>query len=397
MAAGPKSPRCWRGGFRDLTDLYRGVYGIEVSDPGAPPGIEEICRSVLTKTLQLRRGENLIIEAWTHMLPWANALVLEARRLGIRTTLFYEDEATYWRCVEECKAVDVGRMPNPELGAIAKADGYVFFWGPEDRPRLRALPKEQLDSLLSYNSRWYRAAEKARLRGCRMEIGQATAAAARFFGVSASSWQESLLDASRVDMRSIARDGARLAARLRKGKRVRLIHANGTELELQLAGREPVVDDGIVDSRDVRLGNNMTSFPGGAVYVALDEKLATGRLIANRSSYPPKGTLAGGRWTFQENRLAEHEYESGGERFQETFDKAGPGKDRPGFLSVGLNPGIRLAPGMEDFERGTVLVGIGANTAYGGKNKVAFQSWLGIGGAHLEVDGKPAVADGEIL
>ena len=358
-----------------------------MSDPGTPQGIEDICQSVLTKTLHLRRGENLIVEAWTHMLPWANAVVLEARRLGIRTTLFYEDEATYWRSVEECKAADVGRMPGPELGAIAKADGYVFFWGPEDRPRLRALPKEQLGALTSYNSLWYQAAEKAHLRGCRMEIAQATAAAARFFGVNASTWQEGLLDASRVDMSSIARDGARLAARLRKGKRLRVSHANGTELELQLGGYAPVVDDGIVDSQDVRSGNNMTTFPGGAVYVALDEKVAAGRVVANRSSYPSKGTLVGGRWTFSENHLTEYEYESGGERFKEAFDEAGPGKDRPGFLSVGLNPRIRIAPGLEDFERGTIVIGAGANTAFGGKNKVAFQSWLAIGGAHLEVDG----------
>jgi leucyl aminopeptidase (aminopeptidase T) len=368
-----------------------------MSELESPPDMAEICRRILTTTLHLRRGENLIIEAWTHMLPWANAMVLEARRIGIRATLFYEDEATYWRSVEECKAADVGRMPAPELGAIAKANGYVFFWGPEDRPRLRALPQEQLGALQSYNSLWYQAAEKAHVRGCRIELGQATKAAAQFFGVSASAWQESLLDASRVDMGVLAKDGARLAARVRKGKRLRVSHANGTELELQLAGRKPVVDDGIVDRQDVRLGNNMTTFPGGAVYVALDEKFASGRLVSNRSSYPTKGALAGGRWTFVENQLGEYEYDSGGDRFKEAFDAAGPGKDRPGFLSIGLNPRIRVAPGLEDFERGTILFGIGANTAFGGKNRVGFQSWLALAGGHLEVDGTTVVADGEIL
>ncbi|MCI4331405.1 MAG: aminopeptidase [Thermoplasmata archaeon] len=368
-----------------------------MSDPVAVPGIEEICRKVLTQTLRLRRGENLIVESWTHMLPWANTFVLEARKLGIRTTMFYEDEATYWRSVEEAKAVDVGRMPDPELGAIAKADGYVYLWGPEDRARLRALPKEQFAALNAFNGRWYEAAEKSHLRGCRLEFGQATATAARHYGVSLSAWQDGLLDASQVDMSSLARDAARLSERLRKGKSLTLTHANGTRLELQLAGRKPVVDDGIVDAADVRSGNNMTTFPGGAVYVALEEKNATGTLIANRTSNPTKGPMSGGRWTFAENRLSEYTYESGGERFTEAFDAAGPGKDRPGFLSVGLNPRIRGAPGIEDFERGAILVGVGANTAFGGKNKLGFQSWLAIAGAHLEVDGKTVVADGEIL
>jgi leucyl aminopeptidase (aminopeptidase T) len=368
-----------------------------MSETAVSADVEAICRTVLTKTLHLRRGENLIVEAWTHMLPWANALVLEARRLGIRTTLLYEDEATYWRAVEECPAADVGRMPEPEVGAIGKADGYVFFWGPEDRPRLRALPKEQSRALTGYNARWYQAAEKAHLRGCRMELGQATNPAAQFFGMSASGWQETLVDASRVDLDAMAKDAARLAARLRKGKTLRVTHANGTDLELRLAGRKPVVDDGIVDAQDVRSGNNMTSFPGGAVYVALDEKFATGHVTANRPSTPGTGTLAGGRWTFAENQLVEHQYESGGERFDADFEKAGPGKDRPGFLSIGLNPRIRNAPGLDDFERGTILVGVGSNTAFGGKNRASFQSWVAIAGAHLEVDGATVVADGEIL
>ncbi|MCI4351371.1 MAG: hypothetical protein L3K15_07650 [Thermoplasmata archaeon] len=362
-----------------------------------PSDAPEICRSILTTTLHLRRGENLIIEAWTHMLPWANTLVLEARRLGIRTTLLYEDDATYWRSIEGAKAADVGRMPDPELGAIGKADGYVFFWGPEDRPKLRALPKEQYAALTSYNSRWYEAAEKAHLRGCRIELAQATEPAAVFYGVSAAAWQAGLLDASRVDLAAIARDGARLAGRLRKGKHVKIHHANGTDLELNLAGAKPVVDDGVIDREDVRTGNNMTTFPGGAVYVAVDEKFAVGHVNANRTSFPTKGALSGGRWSFAENHLAEFAYDSGGERFQEAYDAAGPGKDRPGFFSVGLNPKIRVAPGLEDFERGTILVGVGSNTAFGGKNRVGFQSWLALSGGHVEVDGKTVVADGEIL
>lgn len=368
-----------------------------MADAPTPPDMEEICRTVLTKTLRLRRGENVIVESWTHMLPWANALVLEARRMGVRTTLLYEDEATYWRAVESSKPTELGRMPDPELGAIGKTDGYVFLWGPEDRARLAALPSEVHQALTAYNGRWYEAAEKAKLRGCRIELGRATAPLAQLHGVSAVAWQESLLDASRVDPRILARDGARLAARLRKGRRLRITHANGTDIELRLLGRKPVVDDGIVDKDDVRSGNNVTTFPGGAVYVAVDERFASGKVIANRTSYPAKGPLEGGRWTFAENRLAEFDYRSGGERFATPYEGAGPGKERPAFVSVGLNPRIRVAPGLENFERGTVLVGVGANAAFGGKTRIPFQSWLGIAGSHVEVDGRELVADGEIL
>ncbi|MCI4348952.1 MAG: hypothetical protein L3J93_01870 [Thermoplasmata archaeon] len=362
-----------------------------------PPGVESICRNVLVRTLRMRRGENLLVESWTHMLPWANAFVLEARRLGIRTTLLYEEEATYWRAVEECKPKELGQFPEPELGALSKADGYVFLWGPEDRPRLRALPKEKFDALVGYNSKWYQAAEKAGIRGCRIELGQATDPAARFYGVNAAVWQQNLLDAMEVDVRSIARDAARLAARLRKGKTLHVSHANGTNVQLRLAGRKPVVDSGIVTPEDVRAGNNMTTVPAGAVYVAPDEKFIEGNARANRPSYPTKGMLGGGEWSFSENRLASFHYESGEDRFTAAYEAAPAHKDRIGFVSIGLNPKLHLAPGIEDFERGTVLLGIGSNGAFGGKNRIPFQSWLVLAGAHVDVDGTPIVADGEIL
>jgi hypothetical protein len=236
--------------------------------------------------------------------------------------------------------------------------------------------------LLAYNSEWYRAAEKARVRGCRVELGRATTAAARFYGVNDVAWRQQLLDGSLVDAKAIARDAARVAARLARGRTIRITHANGTDLALKLAGRKPVIDDGIVDAEDVRRGNNMTSIPAGAVYVSVDERSAVGQIIANRTSFPSWAPLKGGRWTMTDNRLAQFEYESGGEQFAEHYEKAATGKE---------------APVLEDFERGAILFGVGSNSSFGGKNRVPFQAWLGLGGAHVEVDGKPIIADGEIL
>jgi leucyl aminopeptidase (aminopeptidase T) len=365
----------------------------------APPTdvLESIARETLTQTLHLRRGASVVIEAWTHMLPWSNAFVFVARQLGIRPMVLYEDETTYWRSVDAAKASDIGRLPTPEAAAIAKTDGYVFLWGPADRPRLQALPAEQRQALLGYNSGWYELAAKAKLRGCRIEYGRATDAAAVKYGVDGPAWRAELLAASQVDRRAMVREGARVARRLAQGRSITLSHANGTRLALQLARRRPVVDDGVVDAEDVRQGNNLTSIPGGAVYVALDETVAAGTLVANRTSYPPAGTMTGGRWTFQENHLTEFSYASGEDEFRTAYEAAAPARDRPGILSVGLNPRIRASPGLEELERGAVLVGIGSNTSYGGKTTIPFQSWLVLAGAHLEVDGRALVADGEIL
>lgn len=366
-------------------------------DAASNAAVEQIATQVLTKTLRLRRGQCVLIDTWTHMLPWAHAFVLTARRLGIRATVLYEDEATYWSSVNSAKPEDVGAFPEPERAALSKTDGFVFLWGPEDRPRLRALPKKINQALTGYNSAWYKTAAKAKIRGCRIELGQATAPAAARYEVDLGSWQHELIEASLVDGETIQREAARLASRLKKGKRLTLHHANGTHLELELAGRSPVVDDGVVGPDDVRTGNNMTSVPAGAVYVSLNERKGEGRVIANRTSYPTTGPTRGGVWTMEEGRLTKFSYADGLERFQTAYEAGGTGKDRPGFISIGLNPRMRLCPGLEDFERGTVLFGIGANGSFGGKNPPPFQPWLGLAGAHVEIDGQAILADGEIL
>ncbi len=57
-----------------------------------PTEYSVLARAVLTKNLKVRPGERVIIEGWTHTLPWANAFAREARRLKAEPMLLYQDE-----------------------------------------------------------------------------------------------------------------------------------------------------------------------------------------------------------------------------------------------------------------------------------------------------------------
>jgi leucyl aminopeptidase (aminopeptidase T) len=368
----------------------------------APPPedtpVARVVQNVLRRTLRLKRGESVIIEAWSHMVHWSDAFVYEARRMGARPLVFFEDEETYWKSVETLPAKEIGKVGEAEWSALEGTDAYVFLWGPANRSRLQALPDDKRSALTAYNGEWYRRAEKAKIRACRIELGRATDFTARQYGVSGPVWREKLLEGSLVDPSVLTRDGRKVASKLAKGRSLTIRHANGTDLTLGLARRKPTIDDMVVDAEDVRAGNNVVSVPGGGVYVALDEKVASGTIVANRASYGFNSAQVGGRWEFAEGRLTSFAFERGGELFQEKYDAA-PEKerDRPGFFSIGLNPKVYDAPNLEDVERGSVLVGVGANAGYGGKNSGPFSAWIGLAASHVEVDGAPIVADGEIL
>ncbi len=361
-------------------------------------GAEALARVLLGSALGVKRGENVIIETWTHTLPYATACVTEARRRGALPILFYEDEGSYWRSWEVVSKRDLGRVGSHEWAALAKAHAYVFFPGPADRVRQRAV-RSEFRQAVSYNQEWYRRAKAAHLRGVRSALGYASEEAAALYHVDVGLWREQLIRGSlQADLAAIKGEVARLSARLLKGKEVRIMAPNGTDLTLKLRGRPPIGDDGIADAKDVKAGNNVAVAPPGYVAVAIDEKSAQGLAVANRPSFLPAGRLEGGQWEFEHGQMITASFTDGGETFERMSQGAAPGWNRGAFFSLGVNPALDAGvPQVEDQEAGAVAIGIGGNAGYGGSNSNPFLAWLIVGEATVALDGKPLVDRGKLL
>ena len=357
---------------------------------------QAVARNVLKKSLKVKSGENVAIETWSETLPWANAFVLEARRIGAHPVLLYEDEETYWDSVRRFKPSAVGTVGNHEWKLLDESDAYVFFFGPSDWTRYDGLARGGFDKLIAYNREWYRRAARQKLRGVRMYLGRTSPATADRFGVDLDTWRHELDAASLVDPIEFTRAASRIERRLHQGKELNITHPNGTELNLRLRGYQVQIDDGAVDEYDIRHGNNLAYIPGGVVGVALDERFAEGRIIANRTGYPQTGPLDGGHWTFERGKLSEFEFGKGAAQFEKDFSKAPKGKDSPAFFSIGLNPKLSMSPQMEDQVLGNITVGIGGNAFRGGKNSCPFVSWVALQGATATLDGQPLVSAGKL-
>ncbi len=364
------------------------------------PTPESVAAALVGRALGVRRGENLLIETWDHGLPYAAACVVRARELGARPMLVVENEAAFWSSVENVpRPAQWSRPGAHEWAALARTDAYLFFPGPADRPRFRALPPKVRAAVTAYNAEWYRRARVARLRGVRCLLGYASDAAAMRWGVSGAEWRRALAHAI-VEARlpAIARSGRSLAAKLKRGRVVRITAPNGTDVTLRLRGRVPVLDDGLVGREDVSLGHNMTVAPPGTVVVAVDEGSARGTAIANRPSFLSAGRVEGGEWEIAAGRVTGYRYTAGQAEFESAYRAAPRGRDVVSILSVGLHP--TLGPGVpqaEDQEAGAVTLGIGGNEEYGGRNRCPFMSWIVIGEATVSVDGRPLCDRGQLF
>jgi leucyl aminopeptidase (aminopeptidase T) len=356
----------------------------------SPSTRAKLAQFVLKHNLQLRPGEQVIVEGWTHTLPWTTSFAREARRIGAQPMMLYEDEPAYWDAVEDGAEKVLGDPPRHEWAALAKTDVYIHFYGPGDRVRLNALPEKKSDRLLAFNSGWYAAAAKAGVRGARMELGRPYPTLARAYGVSESKWMDALVRATMVDPERLSKAAAPIARSLEKGKRVRIRDEEGTDLTLGLAHRRAQVSRGrLTPAERKRPFNMLVTLPSGAVRVALDESVADGTLVGNRTCYYDDGKATGVTFRFRNGKLTDAEFERGGERFFKPFKKAGKGRDQPGWLGIGLNPALRDTPQVEDVERGAITVSVGGNRNLGGRNAAQFFGWVVNAGATVEVDGSP--------
>jgi leucyl aminopeptidase (aminopeptidase T) len=365
---------------------------------GAAPATA--ARSLVEGALALRRGEELLVATWSHTLPWAAAVVAEARRRGARVTLLLEDEGAFWKSLEVAPAVRGWAGPTATVrAAIRRADALLYFPGPADRPRLRSLPAELGGPFLGQDDLWLRLARSAGIRGVRCLLGHASEAQAEHWGVAAAMWRSRLLRGiTEVDLAALGRDAARAARLLSRGRTVRVASPAGTELTFRLRGRIPWIDDGRVDAEDRRRGRAVATAPAGSIVVAIDESSAVGAVAANRPSFLSAGRVDGGEWEVADGRLRNYWYTEGGEAFEAEFGSAPRGRETVSLFALGLNPALPGGvPQAEDAEAGTATIAIGGNSIYGGRNPCRFLSWLTIGEATVSVDGTPLCDRGKIL
>ncbi|MCI4321743.1 MAG: aminopeptidase, partial [Thermoplasmata archaeon] len=308
-----------------------------------------------------------------------------------------EDERAWWSGIDSRKTKPLGRMSRSERAALAAANVYIYFWGPEDRPRADALPERVGGSAMAFNEEWYRIGRKGKLRGCRMSVAYATDPLATKIGVDGTRWRRQIATAGLADSGRMYATGREIARRLQSGKELRIHHKNGTDLTLGLAGYQPRVESGLIDKDAMaRPYGFLANSPAGTVIVGLDERRGDGTVVANTPYIMPTQKVGTGRWELSGGRLVSFSFDDDGTEVESGYRAAGSGKDRPALLSIGLNPKARGVPQYEEIESGTVLLGTGGNAFLGGKTALPYQLYSMLRGADVEVDGTPIVHGGRV-
>ena len=354
---------------------------------------DAMVRNVLTSTLDVQPGDDVIVETWDHGLPIAGAFIYKLRELGARPMLLFEHEETFWKSAQTLPEDKLGKVGEHEWATVEKAKGYVFIPGPADFLKMWK-NRSKFGAATTYNQEWYERAKRSRLKAARIALGYATQQRAHAYKIPLVSWQRMLIAASSVDFAELKGKVAKLASLMRNGD-VRLTAPNGTNLTLRLAGRDAFQDDCIINSEDLDHGRNVANIPGGDVLACPDETYAEGSVVFDRPT-PFMGKWVGGvRLDFRNGLLSNYRGRLNANHLKTTYGKASGERDRIATIGVGVNPKVRTGFLQDSLASGIVTVGIGGNDDIGGANKTDFYLAGVITKATLTVDGNAVVRNGK--
>jgi leucyl aminopeptidase (aminopeptidase T) len=321
---------------------------------------EKVAKKILSETLRMSKGETLTIETWNNGLPFAQRLVVEARRLGVIPLVVLEDESAYLEGVKVMPNDVLGIMGKHEYGMLAGSDGYVFIPGPPIGAYSPNLSRKEYADSTRYNFSWYEAAEKVKLRGARLPFGYIGKEYARVYGKKPEEFVRHMLKAALVDFRTISTTGREIGRELSDRVEASLETIAG-KLEFTLKG-ELDVEDGVVDEADVASGSNMTYIPPGYVSKQVDPGSVRG-VVGLSPSMTRLGLLKDARLEFDgQGRLVEWESKGSPKMLAELVGAVQPDKRCLSSVTIGLNPVMKYEFGQDRIVSGAIgLSGFGFN------------------------------------
>lgn len=362
-----------------------------------------LARQVTEAGLRIRKGDVVMISGGAHTIPIMESLALEAAKVGAHYTLQLQSQRLLRAELTEVPEEHVGLPPKFFADWLRSTTVYIGLPGLTDpEAAFAGVPEARLAKWNRGFSTIHEMLNGSPVRGTYIEYP--TAGAARAVEMEPGAFARMQLAAIAADAEAMARAGQMLEAKLRGGRSVRITSPAGTDLKLTLAGRQGIVDAGMLSpgaENEKLFAKRWFVLPGGQVGVAPRETSATGTVVVPRDKCKFR-PLRDARYEFADGTLTRMSAAEGEACMKEQLDSYGNGIRRVGYIGIGLNPELRVVEEGGDYRPGNaagmVSILIGDNTLLGGSNAVegGMAFGLPVVGATVEVDGEVLVRDGKL-
>ncbi len=363
--------------------------------------LAEIARMLVNQSARVKEGEFVHINGGVRDLELLEDVAIATRRLGAwplvtlssdrMTRLMYDDvPASFDDQRPELAVRMVGLFPVNINISFSENDrvlegvspGRIAAQGEAAQP-VADLAREFNVRTINLGNDFYPTEQRAAM-----------------FGISLDELAEIFWAGVSVDYQELRQTGLVVKRVLDQGHTLRITNPNGTDLTVQLGGKDVLISDGVVSIEDERLGGAATTvwLPAGEVFTAPLAGTAQGVIVADHFFYQGH-RIEGLRLEFVEGKLTAMTADKGLEIIRASYDVAGEGRDRFAVIDIGINPNIQLQPGSSVLgwvPAGMVTVGVGNNAWAGGANNVNFSIYPKLPGSTVEVDGTVVVDGGKL-
>ncbi|MFW5902854.1 MAG: aminopeptidase [archaeon] len=160
--------------------------------------------------------------------------------------------------------------------------------------------------------------------------------------------------------------------KLKNAKKIRIISEEGTDLTLDIEGREILEDNGVLTEEDIERGDVGMNFPCGEVFTAPNEEKVNGKIFIPKTAILGYGTVKELWLEFKDGRIISYSAEENEEYIGRFFEENTGNIKTIAELGIGCNKEAEYTEGyilIDEKIEGTIHIAVGWNIGYGGKNK----------------------------
>jgi leucyl aminopeptidase (aminopeptidase T) len=318
-----------------------------------------IAKKVVHQSLTLRWNDALEIYSYISTIPLAEALALEARRVGSDTHITLMTDDLWFTSMHE---LPVRWLRTPSLVEIAinkVITAYVYLGGPQDARRMQNLPAEKFDANSLGNLRQDEPIRKRRVRSVDLPIGRVCLERAEAYGLDYDSWRSSYEAALSVDLDEIRRAGEAWLPKLKRQTKVKITSNAGTDFTLKTKTLEPMIDDGIISRSDLKRNLLSASLPAGKIVCAVNPTSATGNVCFTDSVFLMGRSVKGLRLRFDGGRLVDWGADENADLLTSQLGQGNGSSRRIGWFSIGLNSAAQPCMLDNSIVKNNVGIGLG--------------------------------------
>lgn len=358
---------------------------------------EQIAKTLVETCLRIGPQDVVTIQTLPAMIPLATQVALACYKQGADVLTILDTDDVYFGFM---KTLDTEQLRTPSkhcLGLGGYTTANIFMGGVEDPSRFKEISGEKIAAWQESEKPHGDLMLKRKVKVGTLALSFINKKRAETYGLNLTQWKQAVEKASSEDYAKMAKFGRKVGTYLKNGHKVEITAPNGTDLTLKLAGRQPHLEDGIIDEEDLRNGTNAVTIPAGDIAVSVAEDSAEGKFVSNLS-IPQAGRLVEGlTWRFKKGKAVEFKAAKNGQTLKQLYDGAGGEKDRIGEILLGLNSKADIDQlfNLKQIALGAITIGVGDNTFLGGKNNSPFQFLATLNKGTLKIDGKAIIKNGK--